>query len=74
MNMFYSPFAIPVIAIVSVFTWLLVRAIVSGVQAIVKHRNEVELKQMLVDRGMSVEEIERVVKATSGADDSDQHA
>ena len=69
MSLFSSPFAIPIVAIISVFTWLLISSvvsvIVSGVKGIVKHRNEVELKQMLVDRGMSAEEIERVVNATS---------
>jgi hypothetical protein len=64
--------AIPVIAILSVFTWLIFTVIVSGVKAIVKHRNEVELKQMLVDRGMSADEIERVVKATSTVNDDDE--
>ena len=64
MSIFASPFAIPIVAIVSVFAWLIVSSIVAGVQGIVKHRNEVELKQMLVDRGMSPDEIERVVQAT----------
>lgn len=65
MWIFTSALAIPMVAIGGVFLWLMVQAIVTGVQGIVKHRNEVELKQMLVDRGMSVEEIERVVRATS---------
>ncbi len=65
MSLFASPFAIPIVAIGSVFLWMIVQCIVSGVQGIVKHRNEVELKQMLVDRGMSADEIERVVQAAS---------
>lgn len=76
MSLFNSPFAIPIIAIISVFTWLMISSvvsvIVSGVKGIVKHRNEVELKQMLVDQGMSAEEIERVVKATSTADSEEE--
>ncbi|MEM8732686.1 MAG: hypothetical protein AAGG44_00585 [Planctomycetota bacterium] len=60
-----SPMAIPIVAIVSVFGWLIIHSLVSGVRAIVKHRNEVELKQSLVDRGMSADEIERVVTATA---------
>ncbi len=42
-----------------------ISAVVGGVQSIVKHRNEVELKQQLVDRGMSADEIERIVTATA---------
>lgn len=69
MSLLLSPFVIPVVAIVSVFTWMIVNSIVAGARGIVKHRNEVELKQMLVDRGMSAEDIERVVHATSAGDD-----
>lgn len=71
MSLFMSPFAIPIVAIMSVFTWMIVAAIVSGVQGIVKHRNEVELKQMLVDRGMNADEIERVVQASGVSQDDD---
>ncbi len=71
MSLFMSPFAIPIVAIMSVFAWMIVTAIVSGVQGIVKHRNEVELKQMLVDRGMSADEIERVVQASAVGETSD---
>jgi len=65
MSLFMSPFAIPLVAIIGVFSWLCISAIVSGVQSIVKHRNEIELKQQLAERGMSAEEIERVVSATN---------
>ena len=61
---FASPFIIPVVAIGGVFIWLIISAIVSGVQSIVRHRNEVELKQMLVDRGMNADEIVRIVEAS----------
>ncbi len=64
-SLFASPMAIPVVAILCVFGWLIVQSIVAGVRGIVKHRNEVELKQMLIDRGMSADEIERVVRASS---------
>jgi hypothetical protein len=30
---------------------------------VIKHRNEVSLKQSMVDQGMSAEEIEKVIKA-----------
>ncbi len=68
--MFMTPFIIPVAGVVCVFAWMIVASIVSGVRGIVKHRNEVELKQMLVARGMSAEEIARVVEASSAGDDS----
>lgn len=66
-----SALMIPIVGALAVFTWLIVSTIVHGVKAIVKHRNEVELKQMLVDRGMSAEEIARVVEATSIIDEDD---
>jgi hypothetical protein len=65
MSIFSNPLSIPIVAIVSVFAWLIIHSVVQGARAIVKHRNEVELKQSLVDRGMSAEEIERVVSATA---------
>lgn len=66
-----SPFVIPVVAIVGVFSWLTISSIVSGMRGIVRHRNEVELKQMLVDRGMSADEITQVVMATAVDDQED---
>lgn len=71
MSFFMSPLAIPVVAIIGVFSWMCISAVVGGVQSIVKHRNEIELKQQLVERGMSAEEIERVVSATSIQRDND---
>ncbi len=69
MSFLAFPFSIPIVAIVCTFAWLIISSIVSGVQGIVKHRNEVELKQMLVDRGMSAEEIGRVVQASGVTDE-----
>jgi len=71
MSILAYPLAIPIIAIVSVFGWLMVQSIVSGVQSIVKHRNEVELKQMLAERGMNADEIERVVRASGFSEDDE---
>lgn len=62
---FSSPMMIPIIAIVGVFLWLIIHSIVAGVQGIVKHRNELELKQTLAQQGMSASEIERVIQARS---------
>lgn len=64
MAIFASVFMIPIGAIGGVFIWMTVQAILTGVCDVVKHRNEIELKQTLADRGMSAEEIERVVQAT----------
>lgn len=64
MNLLVNPIAIPIVAITSVFAFLIISAIVDGVSQIVKHRNEIELKQSLVDRGMSVDEIERIIHAS----------
>ncbi len=72
MTFFMSPMAIPIVAIVGVFVFLCISALTNCVQSIVKHRNEVELKQQLVDRGMSVEEIERVVRATTVKGEKDR--
>lgn len=69
MSMFFSAFAIPIVAIIGVFVWMSISAIAEAAQSIVKHRNEIELKQMMVDRGMSAEEIERVVRATNQSDE-----
>jgi hypothetical protein len=69
MSVLFSAFAIPVVAIIGVFVWLSITAIATAAQNIVKHRNEVELKQMMVDRGMSAEEIERVVRASNHVDE-----
>lgn len=65
MSFFLSPFSIAIVAIIGAFTWQISNAIVAGVREIVKHRNEIELKQSLVARGMSADEIERIVQATS---------
>ena len=72
MTLLKSPFAIPIVAIVGAFVYLCISAVVNCAQSFVKHRNEVELKQQLADRGMSADEIERVVLATSVSDKKDR--
>ena len=64
MPVFASSFVVLIVVFGCVFLWLIVQAIVTGVSDIVKHRNEIELKQTLADRGMSAEEIVRVVQST----------
>ena len=71
MTLLTSPFAIPIVAIVMVFGYLITQSIVAGVRGIVKHRNEIELKQSLIERGLSADEIERIVNATSLGDDDE---
>ena len=61
MSLVANPLLIPVLAVGGTFLWLIIHSIVSSVRDIVKHRNELELKQSLVDRGFSAEEIERIV-------------
>ena len=67
-----SLFAIPITAIVGVSVYLCISAVANCDQSIVKHRHEIELKQQLVDRGMSADEIERVVMATTVRDQKDR--
>ena len=55
-----------------VFVAVAVPTIAHYCYRVVIRNSENRLKQSLVDRGMSAEEIERVIKATSaGADDKD---
>jgi hypothetical protein len=69
MTFFMSPFSIAIVAIVGVVVYKCISSVANCVNSIVKHRNEVELKQQLVDRGMSADEIVRVVTATSVKDE-----
>lgn len=69
MSFLMTPFAIPIVAILAVFGYVAVQTVMSTVRGIVKHRNEIELKQSMIDRGMSAEEIERVIQSTSIRDD-----
>ena len=61
----YSPFTIPIVAIVGVFLWLSISALAKVVYGIVRHRNEIELKQAMVARGLKADEIERILLATA---------
>lgn len=62
--MLASPVILLIVVFGAVFLWQIIQSILTSVSDIVKHRNEIELKQTLADRGMSAEEIERIVKAT----------
>ncbi|WP_164103204.1 fructosamine kinase family protein [Candidatus Laterigemmans baculatus] len=61
--MLFSPFAIPVVAILGAFTYLVIQAVAQAISQARRHRMDVELKIALAERGMSAAEIERVVTA-----------
>ncbi len=65
MSAFPMFFIVSIVAVAGYFVWMIILAIVTGIRDVVKHRNEIELKQTMVDRGMSADEIERVCRATS---------
>jgi CRISPR/Cas system CMR subunit Cmr4 (Cas7 group RAMP superfamily) len=66
---FCSPFTIPIVAIAGTFLWLTISALAKAVHDIVRHRNEIELKQVLVERGLGAEEIERILLVTTSYDE-----
>ena len=68
-QLFYSPFTIPIVAIGGTFLWLSIAAIAKLVGDIVRHRNEIELKQALVERGFGPAEIERIMLASGTPDE-----
>ena len=60
-----SPFIILIVIAGCYCLSMIIRAMVTGVRDIAKHRNETELKQTMVDRGMSADEIESVCQASA---------
>lgn len=65
--MLFTLFAIPVVAVLGVFTYLIVQAVAQSVCEASKHRADAELKIALAQRGMSAAEIEQIVAARPGA-------
>lgn len=61
--MLFSPFAIPIVAIVGTFGYLAIQAVAQAIAETRKHRINAELKIALAERGMSAAEIERVITA-----------
>jgi hypothetical protein len=61
-----DPLVIPIVAIVGVFTMLTIVAIAHYVYLIRRLEREAALKQDLVLRGFSAQEIAEVLTATSG--------
>ena len=68
--LFMSPFAIPICAIVCVFIWLTVASISESVAQVLCHKADADLKQELVARGFSPDEITRVVESGRKQDGS----
>lgn len=62
-----SAFAIPIVALLACFVYLIVQAIAGAICEARQHRADVELKMALARRGMSADEIVRVVTARRGA-------
>lgn len=58
-----SPFGIPIVAIVCVFTWLAIASVSEAVAKVMCHRQDADLKLELLARGFSSEEIIGVVEA-----------
>lgn len=56
-------FEMPIFAILMVFSIPIIGIICGSIVAIMKHRSSDELKSLMIQRGMSAEEIERVIKA-----------
>jgi hypothetical protein len=70
-QIFLTPFGIPIVAIVCVFTWLAIASISEAVAKVFCHRHDADLKLELLARGFSSEEIIGVVE--SGRDSTPTH-
>jgi hypothetical protein len=66
-----TPLGIPIVAIVSVFSWLIVDSISVQVGKVIRHRADHELKLELLAQGRDSEEIARIVAAGREPDDGD---
>jgi hypothetical protein len=65
-----APFNMIVLVVLIVMAASLVGTIATQVRKWACHRQEIEFKRELLDRGMGVEEIERMVQAKSSTSDS----
>jgi hypothetical protein len=63
MHLLFNPFLIPIVAILAFAVWMMIDAISRRTAEVRKHRADVELKIILAQRGMSADEILRVVSA-----------
>lgn len=69
--MLLASFFIPIAAILAVFVYLTVQSLAQAICEASKHRADAELKIALAQRGMTAEEIERVVSAKPHAVDDE---
>lgn len=61
MAVLFNPFLIPIVALIGYFLYRMVDSIAQAMSASSQHRDDAELKMTLANRGMSAEEIQRVV-------------
>ena len=66
-----APFNMVVLITLIVMTASVVATIAKQVRKYASHRQELEFKRELLDRGMNADEIERVVRARGAGADSD---
>ena len=71
-GIFFSPFGIPIAAIVCVFIWLSIVSISEAVTKVMKNRTDADLKLELLSRGLSADEIVRIVEAGRELDEGTQ--
>ncbi len=69
--LFLSPFGVGTVAIISVFAWLIVASIADAVSSVMKRRTDADLKLELLARGLSPDEIVRIVEAGREQEDSE---
>ncbi len=62
-SLLFNPFLIPIVAIVGYFGFKAIEAVSSSCTAVSRQKSETELKLVLAQRGMSADEIIRVVSA-----------
>lgn len=62
-----APFGMIVLVFLFISLASIVNTIAKQIRRYVCHRQELDLKRELLDRGMGVEDIERVVRASSGS-------
>ena len=71
-QIFMSPFGIPIAAVICIFSWLAIASVSEAVAKVMCNRNDSELKLELLARGMTAEEITRVVEAGREGEPSKQ--
>ena len=59
----FTPFGIPICAILCVFVWLTIASISEAVAKVICNRNDTELKMEMIARGFSSEETIRVIES-----------